>query len=369
MDPSVLEVTMRKSSRSDYLSRKDLLDEFIFSAANQLDLKPHVRIGGGHISIDMDSGFHGDALLLRNFIVDRANHPELAWGLLGNHLGNAPPFSALNMESKVALYNIIHDFDLSDKKNPDILLKRIMAEVYTNNPYNWSPNSYSHYQDLNFDNATDDTPKPQRRLEVRGFAPQMDFNHLIKELELMDLNLDYLMTVKGPIPLEIPPNEKSSPKDKVARFQDWLTLRGLNLESYKVILQPNIREVEPILSPHPVQEVDNRLLYGAVNEIFSSISTNRASQFVAESRRIGSDNRYLIPIPKMISKSQFELLQEGTTQRLRAIKAFLDDIQSQKYSAVKAGIIPMNIIKRISIKAEMDTVQFDKRDNIGFGVR
>ena len=63
--------------------------------------------GGGHINIGFASAFEGDALLLRNFIVDFANHPEMATGIFLHDWQNAKPIAGLSIEERKTFQNAV----------------------------------------------------------------------------------------------------------------------------------------------------------------------------------------------------------------------------------------------------------------------
>ena len=108
--PNVLEVTGTMESLAALRSRKSLVEQDIFEVAKEIGLTPAEQVGNGAISFDRQSTFGDDALLFRNFMVDQANHPELAQGVLGNK-GTAPPMAALPAGNKKAFVKAIECFD------------------------------------------------------------------------------------------------------------------------------------------------------------------------------------------------------------------------------------------------------------------
>ena len=368
-DPSVLEITMMPGTQEHYLKHRAVIERFGFEAAKNFGLYVHERIGGGHINYDLQSVFKNDPLLIRNFIVDRANHPELAWGLFGNHLGNAPPFAALKSESKVALYRLIHDFDNGLIKTAEELFLRIEKEVYTNNPYDWSPGAYAHYQDLSFEKAQLTTQNPHPRIEVRGQRPQQNFEHLLKDIELAEHNLDYLSKLQKPIHLDMPANADFNSSYAITHFYDWAKVRSLDPEAYKEIILPKAAAAETSTNNKPVNEVHNTELYSEISDIYKELSSSQIKELISESTKTGSDNRYLIPHPKMLSQAQLETLQSGTAQRLRALLAFRKDLEDKEFKIVKSGILPQEILERIAKKAGLEKAELmdlKERNNVGF---
>ncbi len=368
-DPSVLEITMKPGNKDHYLKNQARIEHFGFQAAKNFGLYVHERIGGGHINYDLESAFKKNSLLIRNFIVDRANHPELGWGVFGNHLGNAPPFAALASSSKVALYKIIHDFDNGTIKTAEQLFIRIEKEVYTNNPFDWRPDAYAHYQDLSFEKAKADTNNFYRRIEVRGQRPQMSFEHMIKDLELADRNLDYLSSIQKPILLDMPANANYSNSYAISHFSEWAQARGIDPKSYQDIILPPARSAPQRPTAKALNEINDQALYSGVTETFQQLKSEQITDIIKNSSKIGSDNRYLIPHPKMINQEQMERLQGGTAQRLRAILAFQKDIEEKEFKILNSGIISLKILERIAKKAgleKQELMDLKQRNNIGF---
>lgn len=360
-DPSVLEVTMRKGNLADYESQKDRIEALVFGMARELGLYVHDRIGGGHITVDLETAFRGDAKLFRNFLVDYANHPELAWGVLGNHLGNAPPISALSRESKEAFYNVIREFD---RKPTDIqtLANTINKRVYTSNPNDWQ--TYQHYQAVRLDQ--------KGRMELRGFAPQKSIEAFELLISLIEKRIVFLAKQNHPVELQLAKSEKMSPAERMGRAQSYFQEMGLDIEDYKSVVIADHRDVQPAPELRPLAENMNSMgeatrPYFGVDLLYSQISEQDHKNFKEKSTTLSGGERYLVPYPKMISEDEKDTLVKGTEQRGRALMAFLRDLQGKR-DFLTSGRLDAKILERILINngTTWDAIQHRMTDSMGF---
>ncbi len=242
IDTGCLEVQTTPSTLATFRDKKEIMEKFIFGSAKDLGMKPHERIGGGHLNVDLVTGFdNGDARLFRNFVVDRINNPELVWGIFGNHMGNAPPVSALERRLHWQMENIIKEFDekgIYDFAALQNLAQEIEKRVYVSNPFwlaegksIWTP---SYYQDLNFRNVKSTTPESQRRVEIRGYRPQQSIDEFLLEMEYMDARLTYLKNLEQDLEVKIPKDYEFPRAHKIVRFKEILTEMGLPHERYEL---------------------------------------------------------------------------------------------------------------------------------------
>lgn len=242
LDVGCLEVQTKPLTLEDFLKRKYILDEFIFDSAKELNLIPHERIGGGHLNIDLATAFpDNNAKLFRNFIVDQANHPELVWGMFGNHLGNSPPISALEPHLHDVFKSVIEEFDSLDdtvkgEKAIRELGREVQRRVYVSNPF-WLANDKKvwypdYYQHLSFRSIGLGTPVEQRRLELRGFRPQQSVKEFLLELEFFDARLNYLNKLTTPLEVKIPKHYEMPIEIKKNKFREIIHEIGLDQEKF-----------------------------------------------------------------------------------------------------------------------------------------
>lgn len=248
-DTGCLEVQTKPLTLEGFLAKKEILEKFIFDSGKKLNLIPHERIGGGHLNIDLATAFpNNNARLFRNFIVDQANHPELIWGIFGNHLGNSPPISALEPHLHDAFKSVIEEFDANGVLNSEAAIRDLGAEVerrvYVSNPFwlanekkIWSP---SYYQHLSFRSTKVHTPVEQRRLELRGFRPQQSVKEFLLEMEFFDARLSYLNNLEQDLEVSIPRKYEMPITEKKQKFVKILEETGLNREKFEHFLTSKI---------------------------------------------------------------------------------------------------------------------------------
>lgn len=239
MDTGCLEVQSKPDTHSSFLARKSLVDELIFESASNLGLKPHKRIGGGHVNMDLETAFGDDHRLFRNFIVDRYNHPELGWGIFGNSMGNGPPISALNDESINAFKKAIKESDQSTKigfENILELVGKIKSKVYTSHPLHeigqkfWTPD---YYQDLNLRFVSKYTSAPARRVELRAHRPQQDFQEFLDIIKLYEERVNFLRDYGELVPLVDEVDYHPGRNTIIERFKSFLKEMGLDPIDFK----------------------------------------------------------------------------------------------------------------------------------------
>ncbi len=359
LDTFVLEVQSKPATVTDFYRMKERIQSDIFEVAKSLNMEPHERIGSGHINVGLD-GFDGDAKLFRNFLVDTANHPELTWGIFGNHLGNSPPISALPIYSQKAFKKVIRDFD-SKPTSITELARRIEYRVYTSNPYNWSS---QYYQNLSFRSVYEDTPAPLQRVEIRGYRPQPSAESFLLEISLLEKRLKYLRSKKAPVPLSVPPSHTMSNSEKRGRFLDYLKEMGAREEDYLPIIPKKFLEHPLSSDSSPYDEVfsidgEVRPHYRRTYEVYESLHPKHIKAFAKQAKVIGSDHRSLMPIPRVLTSEEHDNLMKGVQQRGRALWEFYKDLATRDAKAVRAGIIPENIVDRILLKsAYFETARF-----------
>ena len=200
-DPLVFEVNAPPHSIKEFEKNKHLFQKLVFDTAKKVGLEPHYRIGGGHIHLDKKTHFKGNDLLLRNFIVDTMNHPELFMGALSHDYLNASPLAILHRTSRENFIKILKEYDKD--RNIENFLTKINYDVYNNihginREFSKRNDSIkvrdSKHQVLNF--LHEDT------IEFRGFQPQKSAEHYLSMLKLLEGRLHYLSQFDTPIAYE-----------------------------------------------------------------------------------------------------------------------------------------------------------------------
>jgi hypothetical protein len=248
VDPYVFEATLQKGSRLNFQRHKEVIDDFIFKPARDLGLTADPWLGGGHISIDMLSAFGSDALLLRNFLVDQANFPELQLYVLGGDLGNAPPVSSLKESSQEAFKELIAGFD-QEHWTLNALISRVQFHVYNNNPRGFPSR---HAQAVRLSEAgrlTDSLPLPGQRLELRYFRAQDSLEKFLQQTDLLEKRLAWLKSLNEPLALKLPETVEMPPEKQLNAFSYWLEQIGEKLEDHINLLPTDLRPLCKSLLP------------------------------------------------------------------------------------------------------------------------
>lgn len=108
-DPGVVEIQTKPLPFIEYIKLAPFIQSQIYDVAKRrLGLIPPITTTDGHTNIGVDSIFK-NAKDLAAFILDQVSHPELALGVLGQDLSNAPPLSALLKDQQEQFYMIMED--------------------------------------------------------------------------------------------------------------------------------------------------------------------------------------------------------------------------------------------------------------------
>ncbi|MDB9786521.1 hypothetical protein OAB57_00300 [Bacteriovoracaceae bacterium] len=241
--------------RESYDGYKDLDPNDVLHIGDR-GLKPHKRIGQGHLHIGIDTFSKKDEgvmvedpQLFRNFIVDYVNHPTLSMGGLGAIPNNAPPLGILEKKQQNEFRNVIAEFDAN--KIPQTIFdlayaieNRVYSKTYS------SIKSFSDhpkkYQALNFSKITSlSQPEANRTLEIRGIRPQRSFKDLLGISRLFEARLNMLRKEGSPIALQLYPLKHSfrqilNPQRVISEFFEYVTGSKLDWEFYRFLLSDEL---------------------------------------------------------------------------------------------------------------------------------
>ena len=230
-DPAVVEVQTKPMTTSEIKQNEARMRRDLFGAATSVGMAASPRgTGGGHIHIGYLSSTGGDLLLMRNIIVDFANHPELANGILANDHWNSPPIQALPQESQFAFKKIIDDFDAGRIRDIQTFASRIENEVYTWHRAGWNPPSK--YQGFNVSRLANLEWNPsERTFEIRSIRPQQSIEQYEALTNLLEGRIEYLRSRRSPIALELRPRE--SVPQEYERFSKYTSEAGLDFAAFR----------------------------------------------------------------------------------------------------------------------------------------
>lgn len=110
-----------------------------------------------------------------------------------------------------------------------------------------------------------------------------------------------------------------------------------------------------------------RLVYEGIIDHYQNLSEEERAQLAKASLRDFDGDNALLPLPRVLSETEFDGLSDGVSQRGRAIREFLKDHYSGKKEYLNEGVIPKAVIDRIIKRAgEEDWEGVVRADNLNF---
>ena len=249
LDTSVLEFNSKEMTLKDLEILKSRIQQDIFDACEELGMKPKPGVGGGHIHIDLTSAFPEDGKLLRDFMVDYANHPGLAFGTLTMDRGNATPLVKLRADQKIAFRKVIWDFDNGLIKGRNQLAKEIERRVYYNSPVYGEPPQK--YMAVNLTRVTkENVPDSFRTVELRALRAQRNAEDLRKIADLFEGRINFLKNQPQRVPLGplVPPVDDT---EVLKQYRSYVSGAGLDPDEYTDLIPERYRVIQPPKSGRP----------------------------------------------------------------------------------------------------------------------
>jgi hypothetical protein len=231
-DVAVVEIQTKPSTVTEYNAAKPHLER-LFKAGAETGLTPDPKFKqGGHIHMDFASAFGDDHRLFRNFLVDFMNHQELGGGgVFGSDPKNAPHLSLLTDEQKSVFMDLIDRFDRGEIKTGRELAKKIIQNVYHDNPAHWSP--FHKYHALNLSRVPD--TGNFSTVEFRALSAQQSPDEFLKQTGLFEARLEFLKKLDRNLPLV--GFRPLSLEGKVGAFRSYVEESGLDWNDYKPLLR------------------------------------------------------------------------------------------------------------------------------------
>lgn len=270
LDPAVVEVQASPMTTAEWSKNRERFEKDVFEVAKSLGLKPHSDIGGGHIHMGLESSFGGDSKLFRNFIVDFANHPELARGVLADDPANSRALADADDEVKVEFQKAIQRFDQGEIQGVRDLADEIENNVYHFYKYRNSLPAHAKYQALSFARVTDNSLKfigklepHQRTVEFRAFRAQSSFDDFFKEIKLIEGRLRYIKALDHPIEFRDPRHQFT--REKMESFRRYVEESGLKWEDYRTLAPDEFQNTQQFevkvkpLSQENLEKAENAL--------------------------------------------------------------------------------------------------------------
>ena len=239
LDLGVIETQAKPATREQYEMLAQRFQNDIFDSAKEIGLFPDTFMSGGHIHVGFEY-FKNQPILLRNFLVDFANHFELAEGILDLNTKNAPSLRAEGEDKIEKLKVLIAEFDrgelIFNKKKVTTAYQ--LAEAYFH-----LIQKKNRYYGLNLaryhagDYAT---------IEIRSIRTQANFDEYLQELKLFESRIKYLKELSDKGMLIAVENyvdesskgigQKKFKKLLVQKFHNYVVESGLEWGSYKKLI-------------------------------------------------------------------------------------------------------------------------------------
>lgn len=250
LDPGVIETPTRAGTLADFEKNLSYLKRDLFDVAHKIGLLAgHPLYNGScHVNIGL-SVFEGNLLYFRNFIVDLANHPELARGILENDPWNSPTIDDLSLEQRLKFSEVIKRVDNGNIGTIESLVDAINKEVYYKNPAGYEPTEK--YQSTNLTSINSTTPTRQWRMELRGVRSLKSAEEMLMVMKLFRARLEYIKAKDKPIRLQI--NLKTEGfrmrenKKKIKAFKRYVRQSDLSWKDFKQVMPQKLISCDKVL--------------------------------------------------------------------------------------------------------------------------
>jgi hypothetical protein len=237
-DPAVVEIQTKPSTVEEIQKNSERIQKHIFESADAVGLLPASKImgkdwAGSHIHIGAVSAL-GDGkeavMLLKNFMVDFSNHPELAFGIFTNDHGNAPPLAMLPQAQRSAFAQIAREVDAGKIRSINTFAKRIRKEVYNVAIYDWSPTTK--YQAFNVNRlGNKEFDILAQTFEIRAMRGQESALDFLILTQLMEARIKYVKSLGRSIEVKVPTGYMTE-EVKAEAFYRYVVETGLSFEPY-----------------------------------------------------------------------------------------------------------------------------------------
>lgn len=288
LDPAVIEVTSEAIPESQLETVAARLDQDLFSAAREVDLRPSYSTGGGHLHISAHSFFELDSInggaYFRDFMVDMYNHPIILNEILSHSHDNAPALRHLSWRSRQNFERIIKNFDLSPI-NARELAQEIYHKVYTQNPAGLTP--AQKYQAINISRIVEEQfQESQRTVEIRALRPQQNADNLILIARLFKHRMEFLKSRRHQgehVVIDTMTDYHMESDIKIERFVRFVEESGLRPQDYLRLVGENLLDSawEYLERTYPDQlDIRYTFLHQLAQD--SSFDSTYRAQFVLE---------------------------------------------------------------------------------------
>ena len=239
-DPQCVEIQWKPITTETIEKIENRIDEDIYGTGEELGLYVY-EDENAHFNIGVKSAFGDDAELFLRFLVDYANHPDLALGSLGHDIDNAPPLSALKPKQREAFQSVIDDFYKGKLKTITDVAEAVVRHVYTETyTPNWGDPQHNQAMGLKYITAENMKKNGDMPFEFRAMWPQPSAEHFTIIARLVAARVDFLKTHKDPIIYLKSERTQFAPEELHARFYIYVEECGLKYNDYKILLPEEI---------------------------------------------------------------------------------------------------------------------------------
>lgn len=232
LDPSVIEIQTSPIDYNNLNEATQILNDKIYNSAKEIGIGPSYAMGGGHIHLGAKGLFTEDPELLRDFLVDLYNHPEISLEILGDLSSDDPTIHALPSKNKKAFYSLIDQFDKMNMSTNDFVYL-MHQTVYNQTLNSFLNNGSSKYKFqainlLRMDESISKTAINEQTLELRFLRTQKSAEQFRLTVELFKKRLEFLKSrrtrgvFEKPIHMSINKAIKLSKSQGFERFITYL---------------------------------------------------------------------------------------------------------------------------------------------------
>jgi hypothetical protein len=240
-DPGVVEVQVKPSSAPLLREQMGRLQHDLFDTAARVGLRPK-RWAENHLHTGAEAAWGLNLKLIRNFLVDGVNHPELSY-LFAMGLHNAPPLISLPPGKHKAFAEIVAAVDSGEIKTLDEFVQKVRRRVYNDTlDYDFMVTDWEgpqKYQQWNIERLKRKYKKGERTIENRAMPSPRSARDVADLTELLDARIEYLLA-KGEKPIPLLPRPEELPRaEQVRRFKAYVEEAGLSMRRYRRFLKPS----------------------------------------------------------------------------------------------------------------------------------
>jgi hypothetical protein len=246
-DPHTLEVKTKPSTAKQLKKEGPRMQRDIFDVAHKLGtVARYEEASAAHMHIGTKSAFGNNAMLLRNFLVDYANHPALAGGALHKDYANAPPIARLSASQVKAFAEVTAPSKvgkMSIEKFADVLQQRVFHRTVE---ADFAP--AKKYQATSVQRIDNVLKSSGWTAEMRAMPSHESAGSFVRMAELLSARISFLE--KGGKPVQFKPQRVGhlTAKDKVNQFFQYVAESGLRWHDYVPMLNHRVRATPPSMA-------------------------------------------------------------------------------------------------------------------------